>query len=946
MAVTIPASGTSANAAEPSPGRPVPHVAEDAELGTRMGLFSPELAGITRETYRPGQPQDIELRSTDDGSVAARVPYEPGTDTTALSGRTLLKTSPGYWYESNQVVATDAVSGAPRWTITVPAGEFVASVGESWVLSADQDHHAILRRPGQPVRVVEGMELSWPTSAGPTIVGDSTGLLVTNGTGAMVQQVDLDTAKATELPTTGDRARIVAGPTKWFVVSWDNSTQTRTVAWWDRRGPGSGSATLPGTEDYYAPYVAYGDGLARLQNVDGRTYSLHAVDLDSGAWGPPLLSGASEIRSLGDGRLVAHLTDTPNGRVVVLEDGKPVRTLVDLPEIGRPARTLALDGGRVHTGYGYVPEGETWSAPADGSGPALRRTDASGPVPGLLSSADGGTVITRTGDAPNSGFVISWPGGRRTVTGSHVELTLGAGGVVVRRNAPGGSTYEYARTGAALGTPSDPNTATAVDGTTEWTGPDAQGRLTGRDLATGSSRLVQTGATTCDNAPLMARGRWVLARCNNVWQILDTTGMLKPRPLAGTQNVWPALGAGFASWTEWTSAGGRIVVRDLGAGFTTRTFGPLSSYGSVVAPATDAPMLAWLDDALLARVADLDWLTAAPTTTDDTVGPTITSVGGSPPHTNQALFAAWTAQDTTASTTQHPSGLSSYDVRYQQPVHQQSPSPTAWLTAAWSSSLTTTRVALPDTTGRDTCWSVRARDRAGNVGPWSAVSCVNRDTVAPVIAAPTVGPRVVPATTTRTVTYSFQVGVNGQDWTSTDIAYRRASSGAGYGPWVQPTAWTNAQAASQRGSVSVGQDLCFRARARDAAGNIGPWATPVCTSVPFDDRSLAVAGRTSRTTSSMALSGTTTTLSAIGAQVSRSGQTGSKVSVVALRGPGQGTVDVYVGRKKIGQIGLNATKWSRATVTLTTAAFSNAAITVRSASSKPARVDALAILRS
>ncbi len=737
---------------------------------------------------------------------------------------------------------------------------------------------------------------------------------------------------------------MAASTTRWFAVTSDYSTGTYTVAWWDRQGSASGSVTLPGADDYYAYYAAYGDGLVKING--GLTYSVDPVDLGTGELGAPLLTDAAEVRPLGDGRLVAHLTDTPNGRVVLLEAGKPQRTLVDLPEIGRPAKAVMVDGGRVVTGYGYPTEGDSWSVLPTGDAAPTRLTDPDGAVPGALVDVEGGTVLTRTGEGFDSSWVVSWPGGRRTLSSSQLEVSLGAGGKVIRRDPLGPSVYEDARTGAALGPAADG--ASAVDGTTEWTGPDAGGTLTGRDLVSGATRVVETGLTTCTGDGLTARGRWVLAHCGSVWQVVDVDGVLRPRALAAGIYAWPLLGDGFVSWIDRTDTTSDLVTQDLGLGFTTRTYsGPVAYDGYTLAPATDEPRVAFLDDAHLARMIDLDWLSTAPATvTDDAVGPQIVELGGSPPQTNQTLFAQWTAKDTTASTTQVASGVASYDLRYQQPLHQKPPTSTGWLTAAWSTNLTTNRVNLPAAAGRDTCWSVRARDRAGNVGPWSAGQCVYHDTVAPVVSAPTAGPRVVAATTKRTVTFTFQVGTDGQDWNTTDSAYRLAPGGAGYGSWVGPAAWTNVQAASQRLSVSPGQDVCFRARARDLAGNIGPWSSSACTAVPYDDRSLSTSGSVRRTTSSLALSGTTTTLSATGAKAYRTGLTGTKVAVLALRGPGQGTVDVYVGSHKVGRVSLAASTWSRKTVTFSTGAFTHGTVSLRSVSSKPSRIDALAVLRS
>ena len=687
LGIAAPIGPVAADPAAPTAGRVLPWVPQDARYGTRLALFSPDLVGVSRQTYRPGIEPPLDIRSTVDGSVVAQVPTVDYSGQTSLSGHTLLRT-PGYASEPRQVVATDVVTGEALWTIDVPAGESIASVGESWVLSATVDNSAVLRRPGTPERTVEGLTLTGPTSAGPTILGDSGGLLVTNG-GAPVYEVDLDAGTARVLVDTGSRTRMAASTTRWFAVTSDYSTGTYTVAWWDRQGSASGSVTLPGADDYYAYYAAYGDGLVKVSG--GLTYSVDPVDLVTGQLGAPLLSDAAEVRPLGDGRLVAHLTDTPNGRVVLLEDGKPQRTLVDLPEIGRPAKAVMVDGGRVVTGYGYPTEGESWSVLPTGDAAPTRLTDVDGAIPGALVDVEGGTVLTRTGESSDSSWVVSWPGGRRTLSSPHLVVSLGAGGRVVRRDPLGPSVYEDARTGAALG-PAAAGGAAAVDGTTEWTGPDATGSLTGRDLVSGATRVVETGLTGCTGDGLTARGRWVLAHCGSAWQVIDVGGVLRPRTLAAGIYAWPLLGDGFVSWLDRSDTTSDLVTQDLGVGFTTRTYaGPVAFDGETLAPATDEPRVAFLDDAHLARMIDLGWLSTTPdTVTDDTVGPQIVDLGGSPPQTNQTLFAQWSAEDTTASTTQVASGVATYDVRYQQPLHQKPPTSGGWLVAAWSTNLTAT----------------------------------------------------------------------------------------------------------------------------------------------------------------------------------------------------------------------------------------------------------------
>jgi hypothetical protein len=145
--------------------------------------------------------------------------------------------------------------------------------------------------------------------------------------------------------------------------------------------------------------------------------------------------------------------------------------------------------------------------------------------------------------------------------------------------------------------------------------------------------------------------------------------------------------------------------------------------------------------------------------------------------------------------------------------------------------------------------------------------------------------------------------------------------------------------------VPPGGQACLRVRARDSASNVSPWSATKCVTVPLDDRSLTARGKVRRLSSALALSGTQSRLDTVGSSVSRAGQTGARVAVVVLRGPGQGAVDVLAGTTRLGRVSLSASSWGRQVVWLPPKTLHGATITIRSLRSRPARVDALAVLR-
>ncbi len=123
------------------------------------------------------------------------------------------------------------------------------------------------------------------------------------------------------------------------------------------------------------------------------------------------------------------------------------------------------------------------------------------------------------------------------------------------------------------------------------------------------------------------------------------------------------------------------------------------------------------------------------------------------------------------------------------------------------------------------------------------------------------------------------------------------------------------------------------------------WSPGGCTALPTDDRSLTRKGSTSLAKSSLAVSGTYTKLAKKGSSVTLAKPAGRKVGVWLLRGPGQGTANVYAGTRLIGRVSGAASKNVRALTVLAPARGFTGAVRIVQAGTKPVKVDGVAVLR-
>lgn len=421
----------------------------------------------------------------------------------------------------------------------------------------------------------------------------------------------------------------------------------------------------------------------------------------------------------------------------------------------------------------------------------------------------------------------------------------------------------------------------------------------------------------------------------------------------------PRVATGSTVRAEWTYADTTDVVGERAAGVASYDVryqqGPVGGpYGAwVTPPATITPSVTLaptpgVDTCFSVRARDargnLSAWSTAKCTVRDGHAPTLSSLTSSPRiSSSTTLKLGWSFTDPAEGSGVPGSGVATYDVRVQS-ASMVGGTYGAWVYRSDWQAMTATSVSVTARKGEDVCFQVRARDRAGRTSAWSVSRCSSPDATVPTLTSSTVGPLVVPAVTTSKVTFSYKATDN-LGVKSYDVAYRYASPGKLLSGFVYQPYWQGTASTSVSLSMPAGAQVCFAVRARDAIGNVTPWSAQRCALVPVDDRALTVSGSTSRITSSLALGGTVTRLNASGAAVSKGALAGDQVALVLLKGPGQGTVEVTVGKHVYGRYSLAATTWRREVLYLGGVFFTDATVRVRSVSSAPARIDAIGVRR-
>ena len=199
-----------------------------------------------------------------------------------------------------------------------------------------------------------------------------------------------------------------------------------------------------------------------------------------------------------------------------------------------------------------------------------------------------------------------------------------------------------------------------------------------------------------------------------------------------------------------------------------------------------------------------------------------------------------------------------------------------------------------------------AATNAIGTGPYSgSYMFTSKDTTPPTAAM------VLPAAG-GTLTLSTSISIK---WSGTDNAgissYQLQRAVKVPGTWLGT--FTNWGAPITPTSVTMtgarpGYAYCFHVQSIDTSGNLSPWTTSRCTTVPLDERSLVRRGAWTASTSAGAFMHTLLTSRSAGATASLAQVRGSAIAIVFRKSPGGGTFGVYSGTRRIGGVNTAATR--------------------------------------
>ena len=166
-----------------------------------------------------------------------------------------------------------------------------------------------------------------------------------------------------------------------------------------------------------------------------------------------------------------------------------------------------------------------------------------------------------------------------------------------------------------------------------------------------------------------------------------------------------------------------------------------------------------------------------------------------------------------------------------------------------------------------------------------------------------------------------------------------------------PNGWSAAHASSTSTSrtlaLPTGTRVCAHVRARDAAGNLGPWSAESCVSPPLDDRYFfPIDSGWKRITAGGYLFGTATEARRRATRfASATGVGTSRLAVVALACPSCGSLAVYRADVYMGSVSLVAKTTTRRVFVLPAKAYRYGQIEIRTTSSRLVRIDAVIPIR-
>jgi hypothetical protein len=956
-------SPSSANDSTVEEGTPLPPLWEpDLSTAPLWGGASGYVMHDRRQSAE-GDPTVLTVVRTDDGTVVRTFTLGPRDSNPQVVGSSFVQEHFAGWSGPvDGVEVTNVETGETR-TTPVGSGQNLVRGDEDWVLvrsyeDGSSGHRLKLVRPDGSTTSVSGPVVQPNVRY---VGGDAhhAYLRDTDNNGPNVFHVDVDTATVTLVPEPADGwGAVYVTPHRVISRTPADGGSVQRFSWWSRTSADGGvvEAATPAASsaDKWFPF---GD---RMLLMDGTSsseprHTLLPVDFTDGGYDEAVATDVTDVQDLGDGRLALAVADRPTGSVAVLaDDGAGPRHVTDLPQVARRAVHPELNGDWVYS---------TFEGP--GPTPQVTRSDGSGGWQEDVTPFTTAGDVTLTTSPPDAdGHYVSrltWPEGSREL--HDVTPVLGHGGLLVgvpvTRDGVERWEIQDVRTGDVVrDLPRDPSEPIAIDRRRVWFVPDWDGVMTGFDTTGAHPDMrVRTGKLCFPDDHLDryfdVRGRFALYTCEG-WRffVSDIHEVVPTWVVTTPQYVAPELGDGFLLAPRIvTEPDGytRSVVLDaweLVAGRTRRTYGPLwgVAYRQSVSfdvDEADTRRALYVDRFGQPRMVDLSWVRQAPSTRPDETAPTLTSgpdvpqlVAGSD---LRSYTWSWTYRDD-GSEFEPASGVDSYDVR----VRTQTGRDTygTWTRPESWQGMSTASVSHSVAPGSGECLAARARDKAGNVSGWSAQRCAFVDGGAPLLEG-RAGPRVLTYTNGA---FAFRYGASDDyEVASYDISYRVAKPGElKYGTWR-----TTRQATETDLLVYVrpGSDWCFRFRARDTLGQVSSWSAPRCRAVPVDDADYSRARAAFRGQSKKAIEHTYTELNLPGAYITFRRQAGRAVVLSVLRGPGQGSADVFFADRLLGRIRLAAPTTRRVFVTLRLPSRATGTVRVVEVGKRPVRVDAIAMLR-
>ncbi len=235
-----------------------------------------------------------------------------------------------------------------------------------------------------------------------------------------------------------------------------------------------------------------------------------------------------------------------------------------------------------------------------------------------------------------------------------------------------------------------------------------------------------------------------------------------------------------------------------------------------------------------------------------------------------------------------------------------------------------------------------AVDNAGMAGAWSHLAS------APAVAR--LDTPILQFQLGSAATLTWPVPVASSAVASYDVRYERAPYGGRFQAWVQPRAWTGITATSVRAGMVRGWDYCFQVRARNRAGQVGPWSNTRCTATPLDDTAAtATSAGWLRSNSALLYAGTAMRTTTKGAWWKLEGVSVARLGLVATTCPTCGKVAVWINRTRVAVVDLSSpTLAYQQLVQFPRFAVTNGTVTlvVVSDTGKTVQVDGLALSRT